>query len=170
LNLDAYAPAYFTWIANKLASGASKAYRGVFGVGIETWRVLVLLAIERSITAQSICRVIGLDKASVSRTLKSMQSADLVRIALDPLDGRYRVATITSKGRDLHDRIMQVALERERALLSVLSDDETAILLGLLKRLHENLPQVEERTAAFVAKHYPPRKARRRTQPTPGAD
>ena len=166
VNLEQYAPAYFTWIANKLANGASKAYRAVFGVGIETWRVLVLLAIEPNMTAQAICKIIGMDKASVSRTLKSMQTSGLVSIGLDARDGRYRVATITRKGRELHDGILSIALERERALLSALDKAERTALLGMLRRLHENLPVVERCTGEFIAANFAPPNRPRKTPAT----
>ena len=41
-------------------------------------------------------------------------------IGLDADDGRLRIATLTKKGRELHDQILGIALERERAFLSVL--------------------------------------------------
>ena len=54
VDLERYVPAFLTWIANKLSRGASQAYLAAFDVGIETWRILVLLAIHRSISAQGI--------------------------------------------------------------------------------------------------------------------
>lgn len=39
-------PIRWTWIANKLSRGASQQYLSTFGVGIEVWRPLVLLAID----------------------------------------------------------------------------------------------------------------------------
>ncbi len=161
VDLEQYAPAYLTWIANKLSSGASNAYLRAFEVGIETWRILVLLAIESSITAQSVSRTIGMDKSSVSRVFKTMQSRGLIRIELDPSDGRYRVATVTAKGLALHDQIIELAKERERVFLSVLTSDERKLLIGLLHRLHDNLPKVEEATTAFLDVHYPRTKVRR---------
>jgi DNA-binding MarR family transcriptional regulator len=79
----------------------------------------------------------------------------LISVGLDAGDGRLRIATLTAKGRALHDQILGVALERERAFLSVLSDAEHETLIGLLRRLHENLPEVERATARHVARHYP---------------
>jgi len=155
VDLDRYVPAYLTWIANKLSRGASQHYLNLFDVGIETWRCLVLLAIEGSISAQQVSKVIGLDKASVSRCFKAMQETGLIRVELDPNDGRARVAVLTPKGRALHDQIRDVALERERAFLSVLSKQEVETLIGLLRRLHENLPAVEAATQAFIDKNYP---------------
>jgi DNA-binding MarR family transcriptional regulator len=155
VDLERYVPAFLTWIANKLSRGASQHYLSVFDVGIETWRCLVLLAIEGSISAQNVSRIIGMDKGSVSRCFKSMQARGLITLRLDADDGRLRIATLTKKGRALHDQIMGIALERERAFLAVLSDAERETLIGLLKRLHENLPAVEVATSNYVAQRFP---------------
>lgn len=155
LDMRRYVPAYLTGIANKLSRGASQHYLDAFGVGIETWRLLVLLAVERSVPAQHACRVIGMDKASVSRAFKAMRARGLITVGLDAADGRLRVATITPAGRALHDRIRGLALERERALLEVLAPHERELLLGLLHRLHENLPAVEAATERYLQRHGP---------------
>jgi DNA-binding MarR family transcriptional regulator len=155
IDLDRYVPAYLTWITNKLSRGASHNYLKVFNIGIESWRCLVLLAIHRSISAQRVSQIIGMDKASVSRCFKSMQAKGLIVMGLDAADGRLRIATLTPQGRAMHDQIRGMALERERALLSVLSESDKNALIRLLKRLHENLPAVEEATTRYVAKHYP---------------
>jgi DNA-binding MarR family transcriptional regulator len=172
VDLEQYVPAYFSWIANKLSGGASQAYLSAFDVGIETWRLLVLLAIENRLSAQRISHVIGMDKASVSRAFKSMHSRGLIKIGLDSRDGRLRVATITPKGRALHEQILDIALKRERAFTSVLTAAERDTLIALLHRLHDNLPAVEEATAGYLAQHYPHAKLRRRgprsSEPPPG--
>ncbi|WP_372827339.1 MarR family winged helix-turn-helix transcriptional regulator [Polaromonas sp.] len=168
VQLDRYTPAYFTFIANKLARGASSHYLESYGVGIETWRVMVMLAIEKSVTAQRVCQLIGMDKGSVSRTFKSMHTKGFIEFSSDTQDGRLRYATFTATGRQLHDRIMRLALERETAFLSVLSAQEIDTLIDLLRRLHENLPNVEMATDAYVVeekasmkKSSPKKKARK---------
>lgn len=161
VDLERYVPAFLTWIANKLSRGASQAYLAAFDVGIETWRILVLLAIHRSISAQGVSRIIGMDKASVSRAFKSMQANGLITIGLDGADGRVRLATITAKGRKLHDQILGIALERERAFLSVLKPAEIDTLIGLLRRLHDNLPAVEAATGRHLATNFPHARRRR---------
>jgi DNA-binding MarR family transcriptional regulator len=164
IDLDRYVPAFLTWIANKLSRGASQHYLALFDVGIETWRCLVLLAVEGRLSAQQVCKVIGMDKASVSRTFKSMQARGLISFTLDESDGRLRLASLTPQGRELHDQIIGVALERERALLAALTDAERETLIGLLKRLHENLPAVETATERYVASRFPNARARARSQ------
>jgi DNA-binding MarR family transcriptional regulator len=155
VDLDRYLPALLAWIATKLQRGASQHYRNVFDVGIETWRCLLLLAIENSISAQRISRITGMDKSSVSRSFKSMQAKGLITMALDDADGRLRIANLTAKGRKLHDQMMGIALERDRALVEVLDPGELDTLIGLLRRLHENLPGVEKATRRYVAQRFP---------------
>jgi DNA-binding MarR family transcriptional regulator len=168
VDLERYVPAFLTWIANKLSRGASQHYLRVFDVGIETWRCLVLLAIYPSISAQQVSKIIGMDKASVSRCFKGMQAKGYITLSLDAEDGRVRIATLTKKGRQVHDGILGIALERERAFLDVLNDAERETLIGLLRRLHENLPAVESATDAYVTKRFP--KARRRVAAKEGDD
>lgn len=150
IDLDRYSPAYFTFIANKLARGASAHYLATYGVGIETWRVLVMLAIEGRVTAQRVVQLIGMDKASVSRCFKSMHAQGLIRFESDALDGRLRHASFTPLGRALHDRIRRFALLREQVLHAVLQPAEVDTLLDLLARLHGNLAAVEAASDAFM--------------------
>ncbi len=151
IDLDRYVPAYFVWIANKLTRGASQNYLNLFGVGAEVWRCMVLLAIHETVSAQQVSQIIGMDKASVSRCFKQMVTKKLIALELDPADGRIRLASLTLHGRHIHDQILGIALARERALLEVLNVDEQETLIGLLKRLHENLPAVELATQDFIA-------------------
>lgn len=150
IDLERYVPAYFTFIGNKLARGASNHYLKTYGVGIETWRIMVMLAIEGRVTAQRVCQVIGMDKASASRTFRTMHSKSLIEFSSDDLDGRLRYASFTPKGREMHDSIMRFALHREQAFLSVLQPHEVDILRDLLRRLHDNLPMVEAASDVFM--------------------
>ena len=163
VDLERYVPAFFTWIANKLSRGASQHYLSAFDTGIEVWRCLVLLAAEGRISAQHVSKVIGMDKASVSRCFKSMQTRGLIEFSLDESDGRLRLASLTAKGRRLHDQILGVALERERAFLDVLTGPEREMLIALLQRLHENHDSVEVATSQYIATHHPQRSSKQRS-------
>jgi DNA-binding MarR family transcriptional regulator len=163
VDLERYVPAYLSWISNKLSRGASQHYLSAFNIGIEVWRCLVLLAVESQVSAQQVSRVIGMDKAAVSRCFKTMHDQGFISFTLDAQDGRLRLAKLTPKGRALHDEVLQVALARERAFLSVLSDTEVNVLIDLLKRLHDNLPHVDAATVEFISQKAPsPRKSKER--------
>ena len=144
LDLDRYVPAFITFIANKLSNSATVFYQRNFGVNVTEWRIMSLLAIEPGIPASRICHVIGFDKGPVSRTLAGLEKRGLISIRTDPHDGRTHSISLTAKGRSTHDKVIAAALERERRLLSCLSKDEREVLIGLLRRLHENLGAVTD--------------------------
>jgi len=143
LNLRRNVPALLVFLANKLTAGASGLYREHFGVGTTEWRIMAVLAIEPDIAAKRICDVIGFDKAAVSRTLKVLEDRGLISLRPLPQNSRSVTLTLTSKGRKLHDRIIVIALERERRLLSCLAADETERLIDMLNRMHAGLDAVD---------------------------
>jgi DNA-binding MarR family transcriptional regulator len=142
LNLSRYVPGLVTFLANKLATGASQCYRKHFGIGVVEWRMLSMLAVESDITANRICQAIGLDKSAVSRSLQTLEAAGRITSQLDPKDARRYTVRLTASGKELHDRVLKVALEREARLLSGLTPTEVDTLVDLLGRLHLQVPNV----------------------------
>ncbi|AVX92135.1 MarR family transcriptional regulator (plasmid) [Pseudomonas koreensis] len=139
LDLNRYVPGLLTFLANKLATGASHCYRKRFGIGVVEWRMLSMLAVENHITANRISQVIGLDKSAISRSLQALETAGYVSSEVDKLDARRYAVSLTSTGKQLHDKVLKVALERERRLLSDLSPEEVDVLVNLLGRLHSKV-------------------------------
>lgn len=144
LNLSRYVPALLNFLSNKLSAGASQCYRKHFGIGVVEWRMLSMLAVENDITANRISQTIGLDKSAVSRSLQALEKAGHVRSQVDIKDARRNTVSLTASGKGLHARVLKVALERERRLLSGLSEAEVDTLIELLGRLHAQVPNVNE--------------------------
>ncbi|KXI26730.1 MarR family winged helix-turn-helix transcriptional regulator [Paraglaciecola hydrolytica] len=142
LDLEKYIPALVTSLSNKLSAGASNCYRKYFNIGVIEWRVLAMLKVESDISANRICQVIGLDKAAVSRALKQLQASGLVSFIKDKLDGRSSSIHLTHQGEILHDKILTVALAREKLLLEGISEAELEVLIEVLLKLNKNLQQV----------------------------
>ena len=142
LDLDAYVPGLITFLANKLTHGASALYRRHFGVGVIEWRCLSQLALEPWIPPGRIVQVIGLDKAAVSRSIRALERQGLVKVRSSRQRSRFLEMALTEKGRALHDRILAVALERERRLLMDLSGEERSILLSALNKMHDRMAEV----------------------------
>ena len=94
--------------------------------------------------ARQICEASGIDKAAASRAVGRLQELDLVRAVGDPNDGRSRRLSLTKAGEALHDQIITVALERERALLSGLTASERDDLIELLRRLYTNVELLDD--------------------------
>lgn len=97
LDLENYAVAYLTWIANKVSSSASTIYRKRFGVGVTDWRIMALLAVEPWIPAARISEVIGFDKAVISRSLAFMQERGLVETRFHDNNFRRQFVALTRK-------------------------------------------------------------------------
>ena len=138
----ATASALIVLLANKLTSGASSAYRDSFGVGTIESRILAHVATERWITPQRICKLGGLDKGGVSRSMKLLQERGLILVRTSAADARSVELALTPRGQAVHGRIARVAEKRERTLLSGLSRVEVRSLLDTLRRLNERVPVV----------------------------
>jgi len=138
LDFARYVPASLLHISNKLSTGANALYRRKFGVNVTEWRVLAVLANEPDISSQRICEVVGFDKAVVSRVVKGLASRALVKIVGDVGDGRRHRIWLSAKGRALYGRIVVVALERERRLLSTFAPHEIETLIAFLAKLSAN--------------------------------
>lgn len=142
LDLERYVPALLVFLANKLTSGASALFRRHFGIGTTEWRIMAMIAVEPWIAAGRVCKVIGFDKAAVSRTLVMLQDKGLIVSRSHHSDGRSLVYALSEKGWRLHGRVLEISLERERRLLGDLSADEREALIDLLNRLHRRLPEM----------------------------
>ncbi len=128
-------------IAIKLSAGSSRVYRTHFKLGTTEWRIMALLFIQPGISPQTISDTIGFDKAAISRSIKILQKRKIAVAEPDARRSRFLRVTLTEHGRQLHDRIVRVALEREQRFVSCLSKDEADVMLGLLMRLLEMVPQ-----------------------------
>jgi len=148
LDLDHYVTYSLSVIDNMLALGAYRIYRKRFGVNVTEWRVLGSLALYAPMTANDICLLTRTDKAPISRAVARLMAAGLVKREGDPRDKRRILLALTTKGRQTHDRILPVALEREDKLLSVLSADEIEEFRRILIKLR--------RQAATLDGHRPP--------------
>lgn len=142
LNLERYVPALLTFLTNKMSTGASQCYRKHFGIGIVEWRLLALLAVEQQISANRMVQVIGLDKSAVSRALQLLEREQLITIDTDSKDARKYTVSLTVSGQELHNRVLVVALERERLLLAGLSRKEVEVLIGCLNKMSAQLDAV----------------------------
>jgi DNA-binding MarR family transcriptional regulator len=139
-------------LANATSRGGSRVYLRLFGVGINEWRMLSLLAIEPGLTAQQICQALELDKAAASRSVRVLEKSGLVDALPSPQARRSKLLNLTAKGLDLQARILSLALDREQLLLAGISPEEKCQIIGLLGRMVGNLSRLENFENALVPK------------------
>ena len=133
-----FIPALLTIVSNKLASSASVVYRQSFGINATECRVILTLAVEPGISGQRISQVIGFDKGLVSRTVRSLEKLKYITVGQDEGGGRRTRLALTRAGHELNDRIIEIALGREKLLLSGFSKKETVLIISLLRRMLKN--------------------------------
>ncbi len=142
IDLGTYIPSFFSSINNSLSRGASLRYRTDFGIGIVDWRVMSMLAIEPRIPAVRICEVTSTDKGQVSRALVSLSEAKLVDSEVVSADARKKKWWLTPAGYDLHDRILEIALEREAQLIKGCDPEDVEAFLRVARIMQGNLSKL----------------------------
>jgi DNA-binding MarR family transcriptional regulator len=158
LDLERYVPALVTLLENKLTNTASIIYRQTFGVGATEMRIIVLLGTQSNVSGNQIGQAIGLDKAAVSRALKSLEVMGLIAIAAG--HGRRRDVMLTPAGRKVHDKGVAISLRREERLLTGFTHAEHEALIDLLNRMLAHMPAVSAVTTEFDAPKVGARKTR----------
>ena len=134
-----FVPALLTIVSNKLASSASVVYRRVFRyINATECRVILTLAVEPGISGQRISQVIGFDKGLVSRTVRSLEKLKYITVGQDEGGGRRARSALTRAGHELNDRIVEIALGREKLLLTGFSKKEADLITSPLKRMLKN--------------------------------
>lgn len=134
-------PYYLVTIGNAISWGSAREYLQRFGIGVNEWRLIAHVANEPGCTAAEVSQFLRIDKAIVSRSLKSLIDKGLV--GLDTRDGARRLY-LTEDGVAQHDNILPIAIRREQILLEGLDDRERKILLDMLRRMHANLSTMNE--------------------------
>jgi DNA-binding MarR family transcriptional regulator len=121
--------------ANRLSRAASRFYRKSFGIGVVEWRLIMYIGRTNETRANRICSETDLDKGAVSRSLAALQAMGIVSVKEDGADNRRNNVALTSKGRDLHDKLVPVAFERQTRLVADLTADEIRLFLGFIEKL-----------------------------------
>jgi DNA-binding MarR family transcriptional regulator len=142
LDLRRFTPSAITLLAQKIGATASAEYRPRFGVGLTDWRILALLGAEPWLAPVRISEMTGLDKAAVSRTLRSLREAGLVEANGEAPVRRRSVFALTAAGLALHDRLVEAAMARERRLLQGFSAEERAQFQDFVERMLKALDEL----------------------------
>ncbi len=105
------------------------------GMNRTTWCVLLALEVEGLTKPSDIARFIGIDRTAISRALRQMEGAGLIRRASGADDGRTTLVAITGKGRDLLARATPHASANASHFDQRLTARERRQLVELLAKL-----------------------------------
>lgn len=107
----------------------------VSGIGLGQWRVLAMVGAGGVMTARDLARATGLDPGFISRTVRSLEAAELLWTARSDADRRILTIGPTADGTALYARTLPFMQARQEALLDALSPDERAAIFGMIDKL-----------------------------------
>jgi DNA-binding MarR family transcriptional regulator len=139
LLLAQFVPFRLNRLADAVSRNLSQVYRHRFGLDIPEWRVLVTVGQRQDCTAQHIVLSTRMHKTRVSRAVASLEERELIARTSNCDDAREMRLQLTKAGRRIFAALAPLALERERTLLSCLSDAQRQAFLAGLSRLEKSL-------------------------------
>jgi DNA-binding MarR family transcriptional regulator len=126
---------------SRLARHLDIARRGAFAAhGLESWEFDVLSALRRAgppfqLTPGALLRATLVTSGTMTNRIDRLASAGLVYREPDPSDRRGVLVTLAERGKSAVDAALTDLLDRERALLAALGEDQRPVLADLLRTL-----------------------------------
>jgi DNA-binding MarR family transcriptional regulator len=137
LHLANFTPFRLNRLATGVSEHLSEVYRQRFGLEIPEWRVIATVGPACTCTAQHIADGTRMHKTRVSRAIAHLVRRGLIERTSNADDRREMELRLTKAGREMYAELVPLALERERALLACLGEEE-------LRTFNEGLSRLEE--------------------------
>lgn len=126
-------------LSNSIGLKAEKQSREHVGLSLPEYRVLTLVCSQGEVSVTSVCTLLTIDKAWVSRTLTKLMSKELVSVSNDLNDARRTVYSPTVAGLDKCQRLIALARQRQTELLKGFSVLEIKQLSSMIERMRHNV-------------------------------
>ena len=129
----------FSYNLQRLAGVSSRiamlTIRPQFEINTLDWRALAVLDFLGVATLQVLARRAGVQKSQMSRTVAMLEANGLIQRDDNPRDKRSVHLRLSPKGKDLAHAVLEASRERNRAMLSELSEEERLQLMALLDKV-----------------------------------
>ena len=124
--------------ANRLNRSASIFYRSRFGIGVQEWRLVLVLGRKDKMMVGDAAVAADVDAAAASRALKSLNNMGLVTLEMTSSRGRATMVSLTDHGLALYRQLTEAGKKRAEAILDGLTRQEVDQLNDLLGRVMVN--------------------------------
>src|SRR5690242_10408475 len=108
------------------------------GGSLPMWLILLSLKSGRPETQRELADAVGIQGATMTHHLDSLEKAGLVTRSRDPANRRVQRVSLTPEGDAVFDRLRKIALKFDQRLRSGLSEDELAAVGAVLDKLTAN--------------------------------
>lgn len=139
---------FLSVITNRFGRNASAYFRRRYGIGIVEWRIIAVLGFQSPLSSQELAQRTDVDKAAVSRSLRSLEALELIRLKRTGSSSPRKLIYITDKGREIRERAMEDTLRRQEMVFADLDPEKLATFREVLKYL---FAKTEE-----TVRYYPP--------------
>jgi MarR family transcriptional regulator for hemolysin len=126
----------------------SEARLKPLGFGVGHLPVLVALREGRASTQRDLARFARIEQPPMAQMLDRMERDRLIQRAPDPADGRSSRITLTEVAEARLPAAIAVLLQGNHEVLRDFTDEETGVLVALLKRLIAGLDRVASAEAS----------------------
>jgi MarR family transcriptional regulator for hemolysin len=103
------------------------------------WQILISLKTTPVANQRELADAVGIQGATLTHHLNSMETAGLVTRRRDPGNRRVHLVELTDDGEQLFHRLASAAIAHDQRMRRGLSDTEIAQLADLLHRLASNV-------------------------------
>jgi DNA-binding MarR family transcriptional regulator len=121
-------------LADVIGRAAAAAYERQHGINNSELRALIVLREQQPLSVGELSRRGRIDKAWVSRSLDHLGQLGLVARTPHPTDNRMILISLTPAGVDMIERLAPIAWERQKRLLSGLSQRDAIRVIEILER------------------------------------
>ena len=109
------------------------------GGSLPVWLVLISLKSRQLASQRELAEAVGIQGATLTHHLDTMESAGLVTRRRDPANRRLHLVDLTPDGDALFLRLRDAATAFDRRLRAGLSEGDVGQIEGLLTRLRDNV-------------------------------
>jgi len=139
LLLANFAPFRIARLAAGVSDHLAQLYKQRFGLEVPEWQVIATVGSAWTCTAQHIADSTRMHKTRVSRAIAQLVKRGLIERTCNADDRREMELRLTKTGRATYAELVPLALERERALMACLTEEELRAFNEALGRLEEFL-------------------------------
>jgi MarR family transcriptional regulator for hemolysin len=133
---------------SRAVSRAFDEVLGEAGGSLPVWLVLISLKSGQRASQRELAQAVGVQGATLTHHLNTMESAGLVTRRRDPANRRLHLVELTPAGDALFLRLRDAATAFDRRLRAGLTEAEVSQLGTLLTRLRDNAAGPEAGSAA----------------------
>jgi MarR family transcriptional regulator for hemolysin len=125
----------------KAVSRAFDAALAAAGGSTPVWLILISLKTERRANQRALAEAVGIQDATLTHHLNSMEADGLLTRQRDPSNRRVHNVDLSKRGEALFEQLRTAATAFDRRLRADIPDEDIEQLRGLLARLRATVSQ-----------------------------